>query len=102
MKIHLIDGSFFPREKSATLAGDNSGQEMAEITPDEWAAACIEIRNWTQAQPAYANYYEVHQRIELYHRARQEGQSHQEALEGIAMNPAAELPHLIFTTESNE
>jgi len=27
MKVHLIDGSFFPREKSATLAGDNSGLE---------------------------------------------------------------------------
>ena len=25
MKVHLVDGSFFPRERSATLAGENSG-----------------------------------------------------------------------------
>jgi hypothetical protein len=34
-KVHLIDGSFFPRERSATLAGDNSGLGPAHF---EWTA----------------------------------------------------------------
>jgi hypothetical protein len=69
------------------------------VTPEEWSEACIKIREWTQAQPTYVSYYEVHQRIEIYRLSRQSGMPHQEALNGAALNPAANLPHLVFITD---
>lgn len=35
MPVHLVDGSFFPREKSATLAGERSGEGPGSF---EWVA----------------------------------------------------------------
>lgn len=36
MKVRLVDGSFFSRERSATLAGERSGEGPASF---EWALA---------------------------------------------------------------